>query len=180
MYFDALTIEHVLMRRVNVPFSIAPQTPALTRRGFADLQTIDILIDPDLAADKINRVLTQYAIWKEWGPLPRSALPSYPAQSAVEKFGRARNYMATGEQPTRQQIGSCQAQTENQTLQLQLQQQQLAQHNQFLRVQQELNTAMFNSRVRAARQQADARMAMNCLDAVVIPGSSFYREETWW
>jgi hypothetical protein len=170
MCLDALAVEHVLARRPGDPTSVPHQIPALTRRGFADFQAIDILIDLEEAVNKINRVLTHYHIWGEWGPLPRSALPQDTPQWVAGRIERGKSFEARGELLTPPQT----------QLQYETRQPQTQMHDQFLRMQQELDTAALYSRMRIMRQQADAAAAMNAVNSVVMPGGGYYLQNRWY
>ncbi|KAG5350098.1 hypothetical protein C0989_000191 [Termitomyces sp. Mn162] len=67
--------------------------PAITREGFIDITSIDLLIEPSEQWDRMNRVLRKYnlPVYKRWGDLPRSVLPPLPKQAMLDRV------MATAE-----------------------------------------------------------------------------------
>ncbi|KAG6877135.1 hypothetical protein C0993_010056 [Termitomyces sp. T159_Od127] len=84
--FDLFSIEHHLLPRPSVPQS-SPSMPAITRKGFIDVTSIDLLIEPSHQWEKINCLLRKYnlPIYQRWGDLPRSVLPSDPEQGMLAR-----------------------------------------------------------------------------------------------
>ncbi|KAG5649398.1 hypothetical protein H0H81_004109 [Sphagnurus paluster] len=108
--FDLFSIDHNLLQRAqrpqtsptglnsfykNVLGSFAPSVqgptppmPALTRRGFIDINIIEVLSDPSREWANISRLLRKYNLprYREWGDLPRSVLPSVPNQATLDRI----------------------------------------------------------------------------------------------
>lgn len=59
--------------------------PMLTRRGFIDLTTVEILYEPSPGWIKLNLIARHYNIWREWGDVPRSMLPLAPPPELVTR-----------------------------------------------------------------------------------------------
>ncbi|KAG6888770.1 hypothetical protein C0995_006099 [Termitomyces sp. Mi166 len=61
--------------------------PAITRKGFIDVTSIDLLIEPSQQWEHMNRVLKKYnlPIYQHWGALPRDVLPSVPEQVMLDR-----------------------------------------------------------------------------------------------
>src|SRR4051812_9319772 len=57
--------------------------PMLTRRGFIDLTTVEILYEPSPGWIKLNLIARHYNIWRQWGDVPRSMLPLAPPPELV-------------------------------------------------------------------------------------------------
>ncbi|KAG5715865.1 hypothetical protein E4T56_gene6694, partial [Termitomyces sp. T112] len=90
--FELFSIEHHLLPRPSAAHRL-PTMPAITREGFIDITSIDLLIEPSDQWDRMNRVLRKYnlPVYKRWGDLPRSVLPPLPKQAMLDRV------MATAE-----------------------------------------------------------------------------------
>ncbi|KAL4950632.1 hypothetical protein BDW69DRAFT_171659 [Aspergillus filifer] len=71
----------------SVPTLSGGQKPMISLRGFSDLTLISILLNPSAAWSQLNRVIQAFQIpsYREWGDLPRNALPLAPHQPEVER-----------------------------------------------------------------------------------------------
>ncbi|KAL4800906.1 hypothetical protein BDV19DRAFT_352306 [Aspergillus venezuelensis] len=71
----------------SVPTLSGGQKPMLSLRGFSDLTLISILLNPSAAWSQLNRIIQAFQIpaYREWGDLPRDALPLAPHQPEVER-----------------------------------------------------------------------------------------------
>ncbi|KAF9468321.1 hypothetical protein BDZ94DRAFT_1232380 [Collybia nuda] len=112
--FDLFSIDHVVQQRIQ-PTHVDPtgttsllrgflgnafnpsmlQTPGiaegpmplLTRKGFLDITTIEVLGDPSKEWGNLSRVIRKYDLprYRSWGDLPRSALPDLPDPRTLQK-----------------------------------------------------------------------------------------------
>lgn len=64
------------------------QMPLMTRKGFIDITTIEVLYDPSTSWNNLKRALATYGIWVERGPMPRDVLPAYPPPAILERVQR--------------------------------------------------------------------------------------------
>ncbi len=99
--YENFSIDHLLQPRVIAPnrdfqnfwSSYTPTSvpvlppltdgkmPMLTRKGFIDITTIEVVADPSGGWAMMNRMARHYGVWREWGDVPRDALPeSAPAE----------------------------------------------------------------------------------------------------
>lgn len=114
--YDLFSIEHVLKHRHNPPGSTTPsvttqlqglfgnafnpammssaplqtlssQMPLLTRKGFIDITTVEVLSDPSRAWGNLSRVLRAYELepFRGRGDMPRSVLPEAANQRMLER-----------------------------------------------------------------------------------------------
>ena len=63
--------------------------PLLTRSGFIDITTVEMLGDPSPAWQKFNRIARHYNIWREWGDCPREMFPNETPRPVSERIARA-------------------------------------------------------------------------------------------
>jgi len=66
------------------PFS-GGMMPMLTRQGFVDICTIEFLHDPARGWTYAKAASRRYAVWREWGEVPRSALPDVAPPELVNR-----------------------------------------------------------------------------------------------
>jgi hypothetical protein len=61
--------------------------PLLTRKGFLDITSIEVLADPSKEWGNLSRIIRKYDLprYKGWGDLPRSVLPDYPDPRTLQK-----------------------------------------------------------------------------------------------
>lgn len=64
------------------------QMPLLTRKGFIDVTTLEVLADPSKGWGNLNRALRAYRLWQERGPIPRERLPAFPPQEILDHAKR--------------------------------------------------------------------------------------------
>ncbi|KAG5644009.1 hypothetical protein DXG03_009224 [Asterophora parasitica] len=107
--FDLFAIDHNLLQRVQGPHadpsgltsafknvlgsfapslqSPAPPMPALTRKGFVDITTIELLTDPSREWANFSRLLRKYDLprYRGWGDLPRSVIPALPDPAMLNR-----------------------------------------------------------------------------------------------
>lgn len=62
--------------------------PCLTRKGFADISTVEILGEPSLGWRNLNLVANHYKIWREWGDCPRDMLPPEAPKQLMDRIAR--------------------------------------------------------------------------------------------
>ncbi|PBL01450.1 hypothetical protein ARMGADRAFT_1007463 [Armillaria gallica] len=128
--YDLFSIEHVLKPRHNPPGSTTPsitthlqgllgnafnpammhsvplqssnsQMPLLTRKGFIDITTVEVLSDPSRAWGNLSRVLRMYQLesFRGWGDMPRRVLPEGADQRMLQRVRDISNFAkARGEQ----------------------------------------------------------------------------------
>jgi hypothetical protein len=62
--------------------------PLLTRRGFIDITSLEVLADPSKEWGNLSRAIRKYNLprYKGWGDLPRGVFPDYPNPSIVQKI----------------------------------------------------------------------------------------------
>lgn len=115
--FDALSIDHVLLKRAQPPNTDASITsqyarllgpsvlsdvnktlaamegpmPAITRKGFFQLRKIDGLADPSKEWANMSRVLQKYNLpkYSGFGDLPRSVMPDRPSPVMLKRIADA-------------------------------------------------------------------------------------------
>jgi len=63
--------------------------PLLTRSGFLDITTIEMLGEPSTAWRNFNRIARHYNIWREWGDCPREMFPDETPKPVRERITRA-------------------------------------------------------------------------------------------
>jgi hypothetical protein len=65
--------------------------PLLTRKGFVDIMSLEILYDPSKQWGNMSRLLRKYDLpaYRGWGDLPRSVLPEYPDQRSIQRVKMA-------------------------------------------------------------------------------------------
>jgi hypothetical protein len=64
------------------------QMPMLTRKGFIDITTIEVLGDPNSGWQYVNRIVRHYGIWTGLGECPRSMLPELAPTELTERIQR--------------------------------------------------------------------------------------------
>lgn len=67
--------------------SAAGPMPLLTRKGFIDITTVELLADPSKHWGNISRMLRKYNLprYRTWGELPRSVVPELPHPMMLER-----------------------------------------------------------------------------------------------
>lgn len=116
--FDMFSIEHVLLLRTRPVIQLAgvgnsaagfarsfrnavvPQVshqgpmPAITRRGFIELFTINQLSEPSTEWAALSRALRKYQLPKyaAWGDIPRHVLPEMPHPGMVQRVENIKSY----------------------------------------------------------------------------------------
>lgn len=112
--YDLFSIDHILQPRTQTPHvdptgltqqfqrvlgsAFAPSLlqsarsapgpmPLLTRKGFIDIATVELLADPSKHWGNMCRVLRKYDLprYRAWGELPRSVLPELPHPKVLER-----------------------------------------------------------------------------------------------
>ncbi|KAF9468322.1 hypothetical protein BDZ94DRAFT_780312 [Collybia nuda] len=109
--FDLFSIDHIIQQRAkpsrtnsskstskirgflksalnaSIPGFTAGPMPLLTRKGFLDITTIEVLGDPSKEWGNLSRVIRRYGLprYRDWGDLPRSVLPEYPDPRTLQK-----------------------------------------------------------------------------------------------
>jgi hypothetical protein len=112
--YDVFSIEHILQPRVQAPHvdptgltqtlrrtfgsafnpsvfgsagSASGPMPLLTRKGFIDIATIELLSDPSKHWGNMSRMLRKYNLprYRTWGDLPRSVVPELPHPTMLER-----------------------------------------------------------------------------------------------
>jgi hypothetical protein len=72
-----------------VPTTLQPLSgglmPMLTRQGFIDICTVEFLYDPNRGWAYAKAASRRYAIWREWGEVPRSVLPEVAPPELVNR-----------------------------------------------------------------------------------------------
>ncbi|KAG5634727.1 hypothetical protein H0H81_000983 [Sphagnurus paluster] len=66
----------------------APPMPAITRRGFIDFMTLEVLAEPSRQWGNLSRLLRKYNLprYRGWGDLPRSVIPALPDEVTLQKI----------------------------------------------------------------------------------------------
>jgi hypothetical protein len=118
--FDLFSIEHVLLQRTRPALSpaggggsgggfgfgralrnaVSPQVshqgpmPAITRKGFVELWTINLLVEPPEQWACLSRALRKYQFPKYagWGDLPRTVLPAMPDPGMLRRVEDVKQY----------------------------------------------------------------------------------------
>ncbi|KAK0208027.1 hypothetical protein DFS33DRAFT_1300795 [Desarmillaria ectypa] len=121
--YDLFSIEHILKHRHNPPGSTTPsittqlqglfgnafnpammhsvplqssnsQMPLLTRNGFIDITTVEVLSDPSRAWGNLSRVLRAYQLepFRAWGDMPRSVLPEAADERMLQRVRGVSNF----------------------------------------------------------------------------------------
>ncbi|APA13411.1 hypothetical protein sscle_11g081810 [Sclerotinia sclerotiorum 1980 UF-70] len=72
--------------RIRRSISLGANMPMLSRQGFIDVMGMEMLRDPDEGHKRLSGVVSDYAIWKELGAVPRSCF----LERKVEKGGRGK------------------------------------------------------------------------------------------
>lgn len=116
--FDMFSIEHVLLLRTRPVIqpaggsgsssglarafrsAIVPQVshqgpmPAITRRGFIELFSINQLSEPSTEWAALSRALRKYRLprYAAWGDMPRSVLPEIPHPGMVQRVENIKKY----------------------------------------------------------------------------------------
>lgn len=78
----------MLSSSINMPPLSGGQMPCLTRKGFIDICTVEMLAKPSLGWRYINLVAKHYNIWREWGDYPRSLLPEEGPKQVLDRIAR--------------------------------------------------------------------------------------------
>lgn len=118
--YDLFSIDHVLQPRAHAPhvdttgltqqfqrvlgsafnpsllqssMSTAGPMPLLTRKGFLDITTIELLADPSKHWGNMSRMLRKYNMprYRTWGDLPRSVVPELPHPMMLERVAAVTN-----------------------------------------------------------------------------------------
>lgn len=112
--YDMFSIEHILQQRIQ-PAHVDPTgttsllqgmlgnlynpsmlrspalaegpMPLLTRKGFLDITSIEVLADPSKEWGNLSRVIRKYNLprYNDWGDMPRSVLPDHPDPRTLQK-----------------------------------------------------------------------------------------------
>lgn len=114
--YDLFSIEHLLLQRTKPVIkpaggsgggfgrafrnALSPQAshqgpmPAITRKGFIELFTLNLLLEPSEQWAGLSRALRKYQLPKyaAWGDLPRSVLPAMPDPAAMRKAENVKHY----------------------------------------------------------------------------------------
>ncbi|KAJ8061449.1 hypothetical protein OCU04_009267 [Sclerotinia nivalis] len=72
--------------RIRRSISLGANMPMLSRQGFIDVMGMEMLRDPDEGHKRLSGVVSDYAVWKELGEMPRSCF----LERRVEKGGRGK------------------------------------------------------------------------------------------
>jgi hypothetical protein len=112
--YDLFSVEHTLQPRAQAPHvdptgltqtarrafgsafdpslfgfsgSASNPMPLLTRKGFIDITTIEMLSDPSKHWGNMSRMLRKYNLprYRSWGDLPRSVVPELPHPTMLER-----------------------------------------------------------------------------------------------
>jgi hypothetical protein len=112
--YDLFSIDHMLQPRAQAPHvdptgltqqfqqvlgsafhpsllqssrSAAGPMPLLTRKGFIDITTVELLADPSKHWGNMSRMLRKYNLprYRTWGDLPRSVVPELPHPMMLER-----------------------------------------------------------------------------------------------
>lgn len=62
--------------------------PMISRKGFIDLMTIEIVGEPSKGWLQLNRMARHYNVWCQWGDVPREMLPEFAPQDLVDRCKR--------------------------------------------------------------------------------------------
>ncbi|KAK0245419.1 hypothetical protein EDD85DRAFT_800887 [Armillaria nabsnona] len=79
----------------SVPLqSSKSQMPLLTRKGFIDITTVEVLSDPSRAWGNLSRVLRMYQLlsFRGWGDMPRRILPEGADQRMLQRVRDISNF----------------------------------------------------------------------------------------
>ncbi|KAG6836275.1 hypothetical protein H0H93_009547 [Arthromyces matolae] len=89
LIFSAFSVEHHLLPRPSA--GLTPTMPAVTRKGFIDLTSMEILTEPTPQWGYFVQLLRRYNLpsYQRWGELPRSVLPPIPQQAMVDRIANA-------------------------------------------------------------------------------------------
>ncbi len=70
------------------------QMPLLTRKGFIDITTVEVLSDPSRAWGNLSRVLRMYQLesFRGWGDMPRRVLPEGADQRMLQRVRDISNF----------------------------------------------------------------------------------------
>jgi len=85
------------------------QMPCLTRKGFVDICTLEMLADPSLGWRYINLALKHYHIWRQWGDYPRSMLPEEAPKQVLDRITKV---TALGQRRANERLEAARIQTE--------------------------------------------------------------------
>ncbi|KAF9468320.1 hypothetical protein BDZ94DRAFT_779932 [Collybia nuda] len=94
--FDLFSIDHDIQQRIQ-PTYVDPSgttllsegpMPLLTRKGFLDITTLEVLGDPSRQWANFSRLIRKYNLprYRGWGDLPRSVLPELPDPGTLQKI----------------------------------------------------------------------------------------------
>ncbi|KAK0446435.1 uncharacterized protein EV420DRAFT_1570613 [Desarmillaria tabescens] len=138
--YDLFSIEHILKHRHNPSGSTTPsittqlqglfgnafnpammhsvplqssnsQMPLLTRKGFIDITTVEVLSDPSRAWGNLSRLLRAYQLepFRGWGDMPRNVLPEAADERMLQ---RVRGVSSFAKMRGEQQLASTMAEME--------------------------------------------------------------------
>lgn len=82
------SFSRMLASSLSLPPLSGGQMPCLTRKGFIDICTVEMLADPNLGWRYINLSAKHYNIWRGWGDYPRSLLPDEPPKPVLDRIAR--------------------------------------------------------------------------------------------
>lgn len=80
-----------LSSSLAIPRISGGKMPMLTRKGFIDITTIEIVGVPSIGWQRINRMTRHYRLqgpWSQWGDCPREMLPEEAPQDVTDRIHR--------------------------------------------------------------------------------------------
>lgn len=98
----------------SMSHSMAPKKglmPLLTRKGFIDITTIEVLADPSKEWGHLRRALQMYDLpaIRGWGDLPRNVLPDYPDERMLQ---RVKNVTAFAQAKGQEELAAAQVEAQ--------------------------------------------------------------------